>query len=76
MAKTSRERADEAREAQLEHIRNQVSSGDLVIREMTNAERTKWAEQRAATEVGSTSAERVRRQAVLNSRRRKAERIL
>ncbi len=76
MAKTSRERAEEAREAQLEHIRDQVSSGDLVIREMTNAERAKWAERRAAIEVHSTPAERVRRNTALKTRRRRAERTL
>ena len=50
MAKTSRKRGPEAREAKLEHIREQVSSGDLVIREMTKAERARWAELRAARE--------------------------
>jgi len=76
VATTSRERADEAREAQLEHIRNQVSSGELVIREMTKAERAKWAKRRAAIEVDSTPAERVRRHTVLKNRRRRAERNL
>ena len=76
MAKTSRERANDAREAQLEHMRNQVSSGDLVIRQMTNVERAKWAERRAAIEVDSTPAERIRRNAVLKTRSRRAERTL
>ena len=76
MAKTSRERAKDAREAQLEHMRNQVSSGDLVIRQMTNAERAKWADKRATIEADSTPAERVRRNAALKTRSRRAERTL
>jgi hypothetical protein len=41
------ERAAVAREAKLEHIRQQVASGALVIRQMTRAERVKWTKQRA-----------------------------
>ena len=43
MAKTSRERDHEARQAKLEHVREQVASGQLVIREMTDAERAGMA---------------------------------
>ncbi len=74
--KTSRERAEEARRAKLEHIRDQISSGDLVIREMTTAERTEWRKRRTAIEGDLTPAERVRRSAVLKTRRRRAERTL
>jgi len=74
VAKTSREREQEAREAKLEHIRDQVSSGDLVIREMTKAERARWAKRRATLEAESTPAERGRRDAALRNRRRRAER--
>ena len=51
MAKTNREREREAREAKLEHMRELVSSGVLVIREMTNTERTKWAKRRAKLDI-------------------------
>jgi hypothetical protein len=68
MAKTSRERADEARESKLEHMRQQVESGDLVIRAMTDAERAKWEER----ERQSPPEERARRQTALANRRRRA----
>lgn len=74
MAKTSRERADEAREEKLEHIREQVSSGDLVIRAMTDAERANWAEREARLQADSTPEERGRRDAALRNRRKRAER--
>ena len=35
MAKTTREREEDAREGRLELIRDQVSSGELVVRQMT-----------------------------------------
>jgi anti-sigma28 factor (negative regulator of flagellin synthesis) len=35
MAKTRHERDEDAREERLEHIRDQISSGDLVVRQMT-----------------------------------------
>jgi hypothetical protein len=37
--KTARERAEEKRAEKLEHVREQVESGSLVIRKMTDAER-------------------------------------
>jgi hypothetical protein len=55
-------------------MREQVSSGDLVIREMTSAERSTWARRRAALEAESTPAERDRRDAALRNRRRRSER--
>jgi hypothetical protein len=70
------ERAAEEREAKLEHIREQVSSGALVIRQMTRAERTKWDEQRAILEATFTQAELTRRDSVLRQRRQRAERRL
>lgn len=36
--KTARERAEEKREAKLELVREQVASGSLVIRQMTDEE--------------------------------------
>jgi hypothetical protein len=74
VAKTSQERDAEARQAKLEHIREQVASGDLVIREMTDAERAEWAKQRGARDASATPAERARRDDALRNRRRRAER--
>jgi hypothetical protein len=41
-AKTTRERAEEKREAKLELVREQVASGSLVIRPMTDEERRQY----------------------------------
>jgi hypothetical protein len=70
------ERAAAERQAKLEHIRAQVSSGALVIRQMTRAERVKWDKQRAILDANFTAAERTRRDAVLRNRRQRAERII
>jgi hypothetical protein len=40
--KTTRERAEEKREEKLEHVREQVQSGELVIRQMTDEERRRY----------------------------------
>jgi hypothetical protein len=64
------------REAKLEHIREQVASGALVIRQMTRAERVKWARQRAALDASFTQAERTRRDSALRNRRQRADRLL
>jgi hypothetical protein len=40
--KTTRERAEEARQVKLEQIREQVENGGLVIRQMTDAERRRY----------------------------------
>jgi hypothetical protein len=74
VAKTGRERDDEARRAKLEDMNEQVASGRLVIRTMTDPERARWAEQRGMFEASSTPAERARRDAALKNRRRRAER--
>lgn len=65
-----------AREAKLEHIRQQVASGALVIRQMTRAERVKWTKQRAMLDATFTQAERARRDSVLRNRRQRADRLL
>ena len=41
--KTTRQRAEEKREAKLELVREQVASGSLVIRPMTAEERRQYA---------------------------------
>ena len=73
---TVQERAAAEREAKLEHIRKQVSSGALVIRQMTRAERTKWDKQRAFLDATFTPAERTRRDSALRNRRQRAQRLL
>ena len=70
------ERAAEERQAKLEHIREQVSSGALVIRQMTRTERAKWDKQRAFRDANFTPAERTRRDSALRNRRQRAERLL
>jgi hypothetical protein len=40
--KTARERAEEKRLEKLEHVQEEVKSGSLVIRQMTDEEREKY----------------------------------
>jgi hypothetical protein len=40
--KTTRERAEEQRQAKLEAVREQVENGSLVIRKMTKEERSRY----------------------------------
>ncbi|MDH4103066.1 MAG: hypothetical protein OEW52_10550 [Thermoleophilia bacterium] len=75
MAKTSRERDQEARQAKLEHVREQVASGQLVIREMTDAERVTWDKRHASSEARSTPAELARRAVAVENRRKRAARL-
>lgn len=42
LVRTTRERADQERQAKLEHIRQQVKDGSLVIRRMTEEERQRY----------------------------------
>jgi hypothetical protein len=74
MAKTTREREDDAREARLEHMRDQVSSGELRVRQMTDAERAQWDDHSAASDRQATPEERARRDAALKKRRNRNER--
>lgn len=71
MAKTARERSEDAREDRLEHIRDQVSSGELIVRQMTDSERKHWNEQSAAADRQATPEERTRRE---NARKRRRDR--
>jgi hypothetical protein len=75
VAKTSRERDHEARQAKLDHVREQVASGQLVIREMTDAERVTWAKRRAISDARSTPAERTRQAVAVENRRKRAARL-
>ena len=74
MAKTTRERQLEARQTKLDHVQEQIDSGELVIRTMTPAERVDWVERRRKLDASSTPAERGRRAAALENRRRRMER--
>jgi hypothetical protein len=66
---TPRERAAITRQKRLDYISEQVSAGELVIREMTLGERERWAIQHAAVEAKLTPAESARRAAALKARR-------
>jgi hypothetical protein len=44
--KTARERAEAKRVEKLEHVREQVGSGSLVIRQMTDEERLRYPPRR------------------------------
>jgi hypothetical protein len=69
MARTRQEREADAREEQLEHIRDQISSGELVVRQMTNSERVRWEDHSAAVDRQATPDERTRRDAARKKRR-------
>jgi hypothetical protein len=75
VAKTTRERDEEARQAKLDHVQEQVESGELVIRTMTAAEKAKWAEDLKKRDAKMTPAERARRAAALENRRRRSKRF-
>ena len=74
MAKTTREREQEARQTKLDHIQEQIDSGELLIRTMTPTEHADWVEQRRKLDASSSPAERGRRAAALENRRRRMER--
>jgi hypothetical protein len=59
--KTQREREAEQRQAKLEHMREQVDSGSLVIRKMTNAERERFTKHSNRTQAERTQRTRRRR---------------
>lgn len=69
MARTTREREEDVREGRLEHIRDQVSSGELVVRQMTDSERAHWDDHSAASDRQATPEERTRRDVARKKRR-------
>ena len=73
MAKTPTERQDDERQKRLAHMREQISSGDLVVRRMTSTERRQWKERSAAFDDHATPEERARRDA---ARRKMQERAV
>ncbi|MGI8712107.1 MAG: hypothetical protein ACR2NR_02785 [Solirubrobacteraceae bacterium] len=46
--KTTREKAEERRQAKLENVREEVEKGSLVIRQMTEEERLRYPPREAA----------------------------
>jgi hypothetical protein len=62
------ERKKGARSA-LRNIRDQISSGELVVRQMTASERRRWDERSAASDLQATPEERTRRDAARKKRR-------
>jgi hypothetical protein len=59
--KTQREREAEQRKAKLERIQEQVDEGSLVIRQMTDEERARFASAHPKPEHGAPRRERRRR---------------
>jgi hypothetical protein len=73
--KTTLERDRERHDAKLEHVREQLASGQLVIRKMTRTEKTRWAAHTMKLEAGSTPEQRTRRASGLENRRKRAARL-
>ncbi len=71
MAHPRQEREEDAREGQLEHIRDQVSSGELVVRQMTDSERAHWDDHSASSDRHASPEERTQRDAARKKRDRK-----
>lgn len=74
VANTWRQRQQAARETRLERYREQLASGELVIRQMTESERAYWNERSAAADRYATTEERKRRAAAREKRRQLIER--
>ncbi len=73
MAKTWRERQDDKRDERLEHMRQQITSGELTVRQMTREERARWKEHSATSARHMPPEERARRKAALTKRARVQE---
>jgi hypothetical protein len=69
---SNRERAREQRDDRLRHLRDQVSSGALVIRQMTASEQALCVFEREKRYASMTAEERARCEAFLRERRRRA----
>jgi hypothetical protein len=74
MAPSHYERQEAAREERLVHMREQVASGELTVRQMTRAERKRWDERAAEADRRATPEERARREAARAKLRAKTER--
>jgi hypothetical protein len=73
--KTTLERDLDRHEAKLEVVREQVASGELVIRQMTRAEQARWTAHTKRVDANSTPEQRTRRAAGLENRRKRAARL-
>jgi hypothetical protein len=73
--KTTLERDRERHEAKLEVVREQVASGQVVIRQMTRAEQARWAAHTKRVDARSTPEQRTRRVAGLENRRKRVARL-
>jgi hypothetical protein len=73
VARTWSERQQGERERRLERYREQLASGGLVVRQMTESERAYWNEHSAAADRKATPEQRERRDAAREKRRRRAE---
>ena len=74
MARTRNEREDDERQERLEHMREQISSGELVVRKMTASERRHWEEHSDAFDDHATPEERTRRDAARQKRHNQTKR--
>jgi hypothetical protein len=74
MARTRSEREDDKREERLEQMREQISSGELVVRQMTPSERKRWQEHSAAFDDQATPEQRTRRDASRQAKHEKRQR--
>jgi hypothetical protein len=68
----NREREQETRDAKLQDMERQVSTGALVIRHMTASERARYAREREKHDASMTPAQRARCEGLLRARRRRA----
>ena len=66
--KSRDEREHDERQGRLEDMRDQISSGDLVVRQMTASERRHWEERSASFDIHATPEERTRRDAARRKR--------
>ena len=74
MGKTPGERKDDKRQERLQKMQEQLSSGELVVRQMTSTERRLWEERSAAFYEHSSPDERARRDAARQRRQDNATR--
>ena len=72
MPQTIRDRQREVREARLRRIQQQISTGALVIRQMTASEHAIHVIEREKRHAAMTAAQRARCEAILRQRRRRA----
>jgi hypothetical protein len=72
--RSARERVAAEKQEKLSLLRDEVATGRLVVRRMTAAERARWEKRRKDAVARSTPTELAAKEAVLENRRRRAER--